>query len=483
MSALPKMRAPAPTPGLRVKQRIEPLPGQQSLAVSCPSRDLLYGGARGGAKTWFLLLDWLEHKRTWGGGAKGMLFRRSYPELAEIMRRCHKIFPSTGGVWRASEKTWIWVADGSFLCLRHIENVADAEIHQGQEYTWIGGDEIGNYPSPEPIDLLRASMRSGDGVRSMMRFTANPGGPGHNWLKERYVDPSPPMKIFDGIIEFDDGTKLNVERCFIPATLDDNPALLEADPEYWANVVAAAAGNMALLRAWRYGDWDIVAGGMFDDVWLRSAHVIKPFPIPASWFVDRSFDWGSSKPFSVGWWAESDGTAPAGVPQYPRGTVIRIAEWYGRQKSRANVGLRLSTPEIAKGIRTREEKLGLKVMPGPADGSIFNADRGVSIGDEFKQKGVKWLEADKRPGSRKTGWERARRMLKAVKDAYVDKVPMEEPGLLVFDNCVDFIRTVPILPRDKTKTDDVDTDAEDHIADEVRYRLMQARRQRMGKQW
>ncbi len=223
---------------------------------------------------------------------------------------------------------------------------------------------------------------------------------------------------------------------------------------------------------------------MFDDVWKRDVHVLKAFEVPPSWKITRSFDWGSSKPFSVGWWAESDGTEAPNGRTYPRGSLFRIAEWYGWNGT-PNEGNRMLAVEIAAGILEREKDWGLStdpvptnmpncflparsVEPGPADSSIYDADRGVSIGDDMEKAGVSWTRADKRPGSRKNGWERMRKMLKAALAE-----PPEEAALYTFDTCVNFIRTVPTLARDQRNLEDVDTQAEDHIADESRYRVME----------
>lgn len=435
---------------------------RQQLLISCPFEDVFFGGARGGGKTYGLLGDWIQHAHTYEGNARGILLRRTYDELEEVQDRASKIFPSLGAYYRYGKRTWHWPT-GAFLKFRYLERDADAERYQGHSYTWMGVDEGGNFPSPKPLDMLRACLRSGEAeILKCYRVTGNPGGVGHNWLKARYIDPSPPCTPF-----YDE--EQQVWRVFIPSKLEDNPALGANDPEYWKRVTAAAAGNEALLKAWRYGDWDIVAGGMFDDLWNRNVHIIEPFKIPESWQVDRAFDWGSSRPFSVGWWAESDGTKAPNGRTYPRGTLFRIAEWYG-WNGKPNEGLKMLTPQIAKGITEREANLGHAVKPGPADTSIFDAgtiDNVKSIADVLKDNGVRFNEADKTPGSRKTGWQRLREYLSASLES-----PMEKSGVFIFNNCAQWIRTVPVLPRDKTKTDDVDTNAEDHVADETRYRVL-----------
>ena len=263
-------------------------------------------------------------------------------------------------------------------------------------------------------------------------------------------------------------------RQYIPAKLEDNPTLAKGDPKYLARL--SGLGNAALVRAMRDGDWDIVGGGALDDVGDRAKHVIEPFAIPSSWHVDRSFDWGSSHPFSVGWWAESDGTEATlrdGSKRcWPRGTVFRIAEYYG-WNGRPNEGCRLLAVEVARKIMEFEKAMfkTRSVTPGPADSSIFDAENGVSIADDMGRVGIRWIRADKSPGSRKIGLESLRRRRKAA-----IAWPMEEPGLLIFATCPHCIRTVPVLPREERKPDDVDSAAEDHVYDEARYRCMNLKR-------
>ena len=225
---------------------------------------------------------------------------------------------------------------------------------------------------------------------------------------------------------------------------------------------------------------------MFDDVWSATHNIVEDFQIPHSWRIFRSFDWGSSKPFSVGWWAESDGSdvvMPDGkVRSTVRGDLFRIGEWYG-WNGVPNTGVRMLATQISKGIVERELKSGYygRIYPGPADNSIHDTENGVNIGQDMakpvvingkKYKGVGWTRSDKSPGSRKNGWEKMR---VAIFNAQPPEGggPREEPGLFVFRSCQQgFIRTVPTIPRDEKDLDDVNTDAEDHVCDEVRYVIL-----------
>lgn len=435
----------------------EPQPGPQTALLTCPVEDVLFGGARGGGKTDGLLGDWLSHEEFHGEHARGILFRRSYPELEEIQERAQALFgPIAPEGWHGTSRTWTFPS-GARLKFRHMDRDVHANKYQGHSYTWLAFDELTHWPDPAPVDKLRATLRSAHGVPCLFRATANPGGPGHNWVKARYIDPASP---YEPRTDPDSGT----ERVFIPSRLEDNLVLVESDPDYWRRVEAAAAGNQALLKAWREGRWDIVAGGMFDDLWDPARHVLPQFVPPEDWDVYRAFDWGSSKPFSVGWWARANGSTAA-LPdgrefRPPPGSFVRVGEWYGWDGKRPNRGLRMTDSEIGRGIVEREERMGLRkrIRPGPADPSIFSADPGKTApSDALAQQGARFTKANAGPGSIQRGCEALRRMLGAA----ASERP-EEPGLWVTDSCRQFIRTVPVLPRSEKKPEEYDSDAEDH---------------------
>lgn len=250
-------------------------------------------------------------------------------------------------------------------------------------------------------------------------------------------------------------------------------------PEYVAELENIKDENKR--KAWLMGDWNIVAGGALDDVWSEQNHVLPRFVIPESWHVDRAFDWGSSHPFSVGWWAEANGEEARIIMKDgsqrifcpPAGTLIQIAEWYGTKEIGTNEGLKLSAPDIADGINKREdwmiEKKWISGKPwaGPADNQIRDVRESDTDTIETKMaaKGVRWTESDKSPGSRKNG-------LQLIRDRLEASIRGEGPGLYFMDNCRASIAILPTLPRDEDNLDDVDTDAEDHPYDMVRYRVL-----------
>lgn len=453
---------------------------RQSVAFETRATEVLYGGAAGGGKSHLMRAAAIA----WCVALPGLqvyLFRRTSPDLHKNHMEGPTSFPSMLADWVEAgfakinhSKGYIEIGK-SRIHLCHCQYEKDVYKYQGAEIHVLMMDELTHFSRPQYAFLRSRVRMAGIPIPAEYqgRFPrivngSNPGGVGHNWVKAMFVDAAAPMECWQ--TPRDEGGML---RQFIPARLEDNPTLLETDPDYEHRL--EGLGNPALVRAMRTGDWDIVSGGMFDDVWSRDVHVLPAFPIPAGWWVDRSYDWGSSKPFSVGWWAEVGD--PYALPDgrvLPKGSVIRIGEWYG-WNGRPNEGLKLTDDEIALGIRDREKALGIaaRVKPGPADNAIFNASPGhKSPAQAMAEKGVRFTESDKKAGSRKAGWARMRQMLRAA----MQERP-EDPGLYVFDSCRQFIRTVPVLPRSERDPDDVDTNAEDHIGDETRYRVTAPRRQ------
>lgn len=454
-----------------------PQRGSQEAFLTCPLFEVLYEGTRGPGKTDCLLMDFAQHCGIgYGREWRGVLFRQTFPQLVDVINKSLKWFPLIfpQAKYNQSSHTWTW-PDGEQLLLRQMAKPVDYWNYHGHAYPWIGWEELCNWPTDECYKLMMSCSRST--VRDMprkYRATTNPYGPGHNWVKARFKLPHRRGQIIRDARAADG--KPEPPRVAIHGNIYENRILLHAEPDY-IDKIRAAARNPSELAAWLHGSWDIVAGGMFDDVWRPAVHVVPSIPlrdIPRGWKIDRSFDWGSSKPFSVGWWAESNGE-PMTIRgrQYGtvRGDLFRIAEWYGWTGKR-NEGVKMLAGDIATGILDREDDWGIRgrVRPGPADSAIFDEENGNNIARDMEKKGVKWEPADKGPGSRKQGWEQIR---KAMSNAMPNKdgSPRENPGLWVFDSCDQFLETIPSLTRDDKDLDDVDTDAEDHIADETRYRV------------
>ncbi len=443
----------------------KPQPGPQASLITCPIFEVFYGGARGGGKTDGMLGDFAIHADRYGRYARGVFFRRTYKQLEEVQYRAQQIYPKLGAQWLKGEALWLF-PNGATLKMRHLWDENDAENYQGHSYTWICIEEATNWPTPAAIDRIRATLRSAHGVPVRLRLTGNPGGAGHNWVKQRYITPAPNgyTKLIDPVS--------GEARVFIPARLEDNPALTLKDPGYERRLLQA--GSAALVKAWRFGIWDIVAGGFFDDVWNPSLHVLTPFEIPATWRMRRSFDWGSAKPSSLGMWAESDGAPIEKLGlHFPRGSMIRVGEWYTVQKDiqgyvKPNVGTGLTNKQQGSGVVTMSQ--GRNWRGCVADPSIFIKAGGPSIYDQMRdgaREAGGMIVFSKADNNRIAGWQKMRGMLQASA-----KERPESPGIWIFENCLDWIRTVPVLQRDQKKPDDIDTEAEDHAADETRYAVM-----------
>jgi hypothetical protein len=288
-------------------------------------------------------------------------------------------------------------------------------------------------------------------------MTGNPGGAGHSWVRERYVSPAP-----QGYTPITD-PKTGATRIYIPSRVTDNIILIKNDPNYIANL--RQAGSDILVRAWLEGDWNIVAGGFFSDILNPDIHFIRPFEIPDTWRYRRSFDWGSAAPAALCIWAVSDGNP---VPDldgfvFPRGSLILVKEWYTVASKddgtlQPNQGQRLTNLALGNGVGQRSLKYNFSGCV--ADPSIFAKPGRESIYDEMRKGAAEVghnLILSPADNNRVAGWQRMRDMLENA----AKPVP-EKAGLWIFDTCKHWIRTVPVLQRDESHPDDLDTGAEDH---------------------
>jgi hypothetical protein len=465
---------PQAKPIARIKSKAiwEALPGSQSLFLQSPTREVCFAGTRGPGKTDAMLMSFAQYcGRGYGDYWRGIIFRRNYKHLDDIIAKSKRWFNRSAQKPRflagSSSLKWVWPT-GEELLLRAFEDEEDYWSYHGHEYPFVGWEEITSWPNIGCYESMKSCNRSsyqvyeGDAlppIPRLIRSSTNPYGVGHNWVKDYFIDKAPYGKVYAD-------TKGNKRVCLF-GSIKENPYLGE---EYVQTLESITDPNKR--KAWLEGSWDITSGGMFDDLWDKNKHVLKPFPIPASWKIDRSFDWGSSKPFSVGWWAQTDGTdavmKDGTTRSFPPKTLIRIGEWYGCT-GKPNEGLRMTAKNVAIGIVNRETQMGIshRCSGGPADSAIYAVTDDASIGQNMESEGVYWTLADKKAGSRKNGWELMRDRFDAVANDNLEK-----PGMYVFDTCRDFIRTVPNITRDPHDPDDVDTDAEDHAADEARYRVL-----------
>lgn len=413
--------------------------------------EVFYGGAAGGGKSDALVLDAIRY--AWHPRYRGLLMRRTFPELGELLDRTRRLYPQLipGSEYKASEHKW-YFPSGSALKLGHCQNPDDIYAYQGSEFQWIGIDEAPHFEGKMYLYIFSRLRTTVPELRPLMRATGNPGGVGHQFFKDRFkiglVEPG--STLFDEFVVPDTGECIKISRCYIPATVYDNPTLMTNDPGYIQRLMQLPEIEKRRLL---YGDWDRFEGQFFSEL-NQEVHGADPFPIPPEWERFRVFDWGYAKPFAVLWFAAD----------YD-GRLWLYREWYGCREGETDRGLKMTATEIARGIKERER--GETVRLGPADPSIWSrrpqkdGTLGISVSDEMGQEGVHWIKAD---NDRVLGWQQIHTRLKLDDEG--------QPMLRVFNSCANFWRTLPLMQEYKGNPEDTDTKGEDHIADAVRYACM-----------
>lgn len=399
------------------------------------------------------------HADEYKKNAKGIFFRHTVKQLEEAITRSMDIYGPLGAKWRDSAGVWEW-PNKATLRFRYLERTSDADNYMGHQYTRQYFEELTNWADPRGIYRLAGTLRSAKGVPTRRRSTGNPGGVGHAWVKKTYIEPAP----LGYVVWVDPKTKWTTT--FIPAKLRDNVILVENDPTYIDTL--RGVGSEELVKAWLDGNWDVIEGAYFHE-FSTEAHVIKPFNVPDHWLKFVAMDWGSARPCSVGWYAVSTGEdvdTQDGKRSFPRGALIRYREFYicSELPGVVNTGLRLSATVVARAIikRSEPDKVNgrLTYAYHVADPAIFKEDGGPSIAEMMRKEGIVWKPAD---NQRKSGWNQVRTRLIGY-----DNRPM----VYLFATNRHLIRTLPLLQHDENDVEDLDTDAEDHAADEFRYALM-----------
>ena len=419
----------------------EPNEGPQTQFLAASEREVFYGGARGGGKSYAMLIDPLRYcdKQK----HRGLLLRRSMPELRDLINHSQQLYPKAfpGAKWREQEKEWRFPS-GAKIEFGYAENTTDALRYQGQSYTWIGIDELPQYPTPDIYNFLRSSLRSVDPeIPVFMRATGNPGNVGSTWVKEMFVDPSVPNTKFDVEIQTPVGVK-KITRRFIPAKLQDNPYLMQTEDYY----IMLASLPEVQRKQFLDGDWGAYEDAAFPEFNLTT-HVVEPFEIPRNWHRFRSCDWGYSSPACVLWFAiDFDNNL-----------------WIYRELYTKKVTADL----FAQQVLDLEHKEYIRY--GVLDSSTWarRGDVGPSIAETMITAGCRWRPSDRSPRSRINGKLEIHKRL-SVREKDNEK----KPSLFIFNNCVNLIRTLPLLPCDKNNPEDVDTHAEDHAYDALRYGCM-----------
>lgn len=440
---------------------------KQSIAFLTPATEILYGGAAGGGKSYLLRVSAIR----WCleiAGIQVYLFRRTLPDLRDNHLRGPTSFfvmlekgLQTGQIKYRAQENEFEFPNGAVLHLCYCDSENDVEKYRGAEIHVLLPDELTHF-SEYQYRFLRSRVRIAGlvvpeqykGRLPRVEAATNPGSIGHAWVKRTFITPKPPFEIWRA--SPDEGGML---RQFIPAKLSDNKYLMEEDPEYADRLRGLGADS--LVRAMLEGDWNIIAGQAFEKL-RRETHCLQPFEIPEDWLRFGSFDWGSTRPFSYGMWAVASNPTEVGGIHIERGALVRYNEWYG-WNGKPNEGLRMEAPEVARGILAKED--GVKPVYRIADSSMWKVDGGPSIAETFNKHGCILRPSPKGPGSRHNGYVEVRARIAGDKDG---------PMLFATSNCHSgFWRTMPDLVMDEhqfgIKSEQIDTDQEDHASDDVMY--------------
>ena len=413
--------------------------GPQTQFLAASEREVFYGGARGGGKSFALLADPLRYCTK--QKHRALIIRRTMPELRDLINHSQQLYPKAypGAKWREQEKEWKFPS-GARIEFGYAENLTDVLRYQGQSYTWIGIDELPQYANVDIYNFLRSSLRSVDpDIPVYMRATGNPGNVGSLWVKNMFVDPAVPNTKFDIEIQTPLGVK-KISRRFIPAKLQDNPYLMQTD-DYYAMLASLPEVQR---KQFLEGNWEAYEDSSFPE-FSKEIHVIKPFDIPRNWMRFRTCDWGYSSPACCLWLAVDFDN-----------NIFVYRELYTQ---------RVTADIFARKVLDAEQ--GEYIRYGVLDSSTWarRGDIGPSIAETMILEGCKWRPSDRSPRSRIAGKLELHKRLRPDEDTGY-------PSLFILDNCVNLIRTLPMLPVDKNNPEDVNTHAEDHAYDALRYGCM-----------
>ena len=432
----------------------KPNKGPQTEFLAASEREVLYGGAAGGGKSYALLADVLRfcnHPHH-----SGLILRRTNDELRELVLKSQELYPQVfpGAKWSERKSLWTFPS-GARIWMTYLEQDKDVLRYQGQSFTWIGVDELTQYASPYAWNYLRSRLRTVDAdLPTYMRGTTNPGGPGHLWVKKMFIDPSPFNTSFwatdienNEVLKYPKGHALEdkplFKRRFIPAKLTDNPYLSRTG-EYEANLLSLPEVQRKQLLE---GSWDIAEGAAFSE-FNRDIHVVEPYEIPSSWRKFRTCDYGYSSWSACLW-----------VAVRPDNKLIVYRELYTKKKT---------ADELADMILQIEHEADEKIWYGILDSSCWHnrGQVGPSIAETMILRGCRWRPSDRSKGSRVAGKNELHRLLRVDEET-------KESGIDFFKNCIKLISEIPQIPLSKSNPEDVDTKVDyDHGYDALRYGIM-----------
>jgi len=423
---------------------------------------LLYAGGRGSGKTSFLLGCFLTQIGMYGKSAQGLILRRQFRDLREIIKQAKEMFVDTGMArYNSTEHIMHFKGPyaGATLEFGNLERLDDYSRYHGRAFSFIGFDELTEFECWEMVERMGSTLRSKDPrVKPIFRATGNPGGRLHQDVKRRFVDPAPNGRQLMR-------TKKGQTRMYVHSTVKDNPTLYLNNPEY---ITWLESLSPILYKAWFEGCWDIALGAFFADVFDKNKHVVGQFrhqDIPSNWEIRRAFDWGSTAPFALLYYTISNGDPLRDGRVFPRGAILILWELYGSSgEENPDEGLKWSTIQVAKFIREWENTHALytRMLEGPADTQLWanTNGSGSNFYIDFEREGIRFNKAIKNPGSAVVGWEQIRTRLVGIDG---------KPLLYFSEECPHSIRTIPEIVRHPTRLDDIADHQPDHLLDACKY--------------
>jgi len=430
-----------------------PNPGPQTEFLAASEQEVLYGGAAGGGKSFGLLADPMRYFDN--PNFNGLILRRTNDELRELIWKSQELYPKAfpGAKWAEKKSQWT-LPSGAKLWLTYLERDDDVRRYQGLAFSYIAFDELTQHPTPFAWDYMRSRLRTTDpDLPIFMRATTNPGGAGHGWVKRMFIDPAPANQAFVATdlssgepLEYPEGHEKAGQplfsRRFIPASLTDNPYLMEGG-QYEANLLSLPENQRRQLLE---GDWAIADGAAFPE-FRQSVHVVEPFDIPDNWVRFRSADYGYSSWSAVHWYAID--------PAFE--TLIVYRELYLSKHTGKDLGRAVLDAEMGDSIKF-----------GILDSSCWHnrGQIGPSIAEEMITMGCRWRPSDRTAGARVAGKNQLHERLKVDEET-------GHPGIVFFNTCRQIIADLPVIPSCPKGSDDIDQRyASDHTYDSLRYGLM-----------
>jgi len=421
---------------------------RQAYAMRCDADQIFYGGAAGGGKTDFSLGLNIRGVMDWGKAWRAIIFRKTYPQLEQLITRGRELFVPMGARYNESRRIFLF-PNGAEVRLRNLERDIDVERYQGHQYCLIVFDELGHWRTDYCWTYMASRNRSPEGVPCQMVGTGNPGGPGHAWIKNMFIDGfRPDIKYRIPVVYDKEAGKWEyISRCFIPSRLEDNPTLINKDPHYKTTLLSLPEH---IRRALYGGDWDVFGGQVFDE-WRRERHVIKPFAMSQDgWRRFYVLDWGFSKPYAI-----------VKLAVNYDGKVIQYGEIYGCQRGQVNTGTKEATTDVAQ--KAWDDAVIEGVTELVADPACWNKQTEFpSPITAFKDIGFYCIRGN---NERKPGLQIFHNHLKQEDEN-------GQPMFQVFNTCYQTIRTLPALLPDQNDQEDIDSNMEDHLYDAIRYGLM-----------